>query len=69
MQTFTRIEIKWIINTLDHAIDAQEAIIKEHINDNTLELNLLKLQCENDKSVRKKLTSILNSNDKRVEIE
>jgi len=69
MQRFTKTEIKWIINTLNHAINAQEVIIKNHINDITIELKLLKLQHDNDVAVREKLQCVLNSHDKRIAIE
>ena len=68
MQTFTRVEIKWIINTLNHAINAQEAIINRHLKYNTVELGLLKLQCDNDKSVREKIIYVLNNKDRLIEI-
>ncbi len=68
MQTFTRTEIKWIINTLNHAINAQEAIINRHLKYNTVELEFLKLQCDNDKSVREKLICVLNNKDRLIKI-
>ena len=67
MQKFKRIEIKWIIQALEHTISGMENAIDE--TDSQINRGLLKLRSEQLTDIVNKLNVVDKSKDKRISIE
>lgn len=66
MQTFTKIEIQWLIQAINHQIEALEEIIRK--DQGVISTGLCNLRREELFAMKDKLETALKNNEKRIEI-